>query len=171
MIALDALNTLPLPDFVATLGGIFEHSPWVAERAAAARPFSSRQHLLEAMRAVVEAATDDEQLRLIRAHPQLGLRGRSRAVLTAASAGEQRGAGLDACSAEEFARLDELNAAYVAKFDVPFILAVRGHDPASIIANCEQRTRNSWEVEQRTALHEIGLIAGYRLADLVAEAG
>jgi OHCU decarboxylase len=168
MIPLAALNALPLDAFVTALGAIFEHSPWVAERAAAARPFSSRLQLLDAMRAAVEAATADEQLALIRAHPQLGARGRARASLTDSSAGEQRRAGLDGCTDEEFARLQELNAAYVDKFACPFILAVRGHDPESIIANCERRLGNDWPLEQRTALREIGVIAGYRLADLVA---
>lgn len=168
MIALDALNSLPQEEFVATLAGIFEHSPWVAQRAAAARPFTSRLQLLDAMRAAVDGATSEEQLALIRAHPKLGARGRSRAALTEASAGEQHRAGLDACTTAEFAHLDEINAAYFEKFAVPFILAVRGHDPKSIIANCERRLRNAWPLEQQTAVHEIGLIAGYRLADLVA---
>jgi OHCU decarboxylase len=166
VITLDALNTLPLSELVATLGAIFEHSPWVAERAAAARPFGSRQQLLDAMRAVVQAAPAEEQLALIRAHPQLGSRGR-RAQLTEASAREQRGAGLDACTDEQFARLMQLNAAYTQKFSFPFILAVRGHDPASILAALESRLNNDAESERSAALTQIGLIAGYRLADLV----
>ena len=167
MITLAALNTLPLSEFVAMFGGVFEHSPWVAERAAAARPFSSRQQLLDAMRAVVQAASADEQLALIRAHPQLGSRGRRRTELTEASAREQRGAGLDACTDEEFARLLQLNAAYTQRFSFPFILAVRGHDPASILAALESRLTNDAESERGAALTQIGLIGGYRLADLV----
>ena len=168
MITLEALNTLPVDEFTAFLGAIFEHSPWVAQRAAAVRPFASRLELLDAMRAVVEAAPLEEQLGLIRAHPQLGARGRKRAELTEASSREQRRAGLDACSDEEFEQLLRLNTAYVHKFSFPFILAVRGHDPNSILASMRSRLNNDPELERHTALSQIGLIGGYRLADLVA---
>jgi 2-oxo-4-hydroxy-4-carboxy-5-ureidoimidazoline decarboxylase len=168
MITLEALNTLPVDEFTSVLGTIFEHSPWVAQRAAKARPFSSRLELLDAMRAVVLAAPLEEQLGLIRAHPQLGARGRKRLELTEASAHEQRRAGLDACTDEEFAQLLLLNTAYVEKFAFPFILAVRGHDPDSILAAMSDRLNNDVESERHTALMQIGLIGGYRLADLVA---
>ena len=168
MITLEALNGLPLDEFTATLGTIFEHSPWVPQRAAAARPFASRLDLLDAMRAVVQAAPVEEQLGLIRAHPQLGARGRKRAELTEASSREQRRAGLDACSDEEFDQLLRLNAAYAHKFSFPFILAVRGHDPNSILTSMGNRLNNTPEVERHTALTQIGLIGGYRLADVVA---
>ena len=168
MITLEALNTLPVDEFTSVLGAIFEHSAWVAQRAATARPFSSRLELLDAMRAVVEAAPIAEQLGLIRAHPQLGARGRKRLELTEASAHEQRRAGLDACTDQEFAQLLLLNTAYVEKFAFPFILAVRGHDPDSILAAMSDRLNNDVELERHTALTQIGLIGGYRLADLVA---
>ena len=168
MITLEALNTLPVDEFTSVLGTIFEHSPWVAQRAATARPFSSRLELLDAMRAVVQSAPIEEQLGLIRAHPQLGARGRKRLELTEASAHEQRRAGLDACTDEEFAQLLLLNTAYVKKFEFPFILAVRGHDPDSILAAMASRLNNDVETERHTALTQIGLIGGYRLADLVA---
>jgi N-carbamoyl-L-amino-acid hydrolase len=167
MITLEALNTLPVDEFTSILGTIFEHSSWVAQRAATARPFSSRLELLDAMRAVVQAAPIEEQLGLIRAHPQLGARGRKRLELTEASAHEQRRAGLDACTDEEFAQLLLLNTAYVEKFAFPFILAVRGHDPDSILAAMSDRLNNDVEAERNTALAQIGLIGGYRLADLV----
>jgi N-carbamoyl-L-amino-acid hydrolase len=168
VITLEALNALPAPEFVASLGGIFEHSPWVAERAAAARPFISRLQMLDAMRAVVQEAPAADQLALIRAHPQLGARGRSRTQLTEPSAREQRRAGLDACTDAQFSQLLRFNEAYVEKFAFPFILAVRGHDPASILRAIEQRSGHAAALERRTALAQIGLIAGYRLADLVA---
>lgn len=168
MIALEALNTLPVDEFTSVLGAIFEHSPWVAQRAAVSRPFASRLELLDAMRAVVRAAAVEEQLGLIRAHPQLGARGRKRLALTEASAHEQRRAGLDACTDEEFSQLLLLNTAYVEKFSFPFILAVRGHDPHSILAAMMSRLNNDVELERHTALTQIGLIGGYRLADAVA---
>jgi OHCU decarboxylase len=171
VITLEELNALPAPEFVLRLAGIFEHSPWVAQRVAAARPFDSRQTLLEAMRTAVEEATPEEQLALIRIHPTLGLRGRARENLTVASSSEQRGAGLEGCAPDEAARLEKLNAAYVEKFAMPFILAVRGHTPQSIITACEGRLLNDGSSERRAALREIGLIAGYRLADTVSETG
>ena len=168
MITLAALNALPAASFTETLGAIFEHSPWVAQRASASRPFPSRLDLLDAMRTVVRDAPIEDQLNLIRAHPQLGARGRKRLELTEASSLEQRRAGLDACSDAEFAELMQLNAAYVQKFDFPFILAVRGHDPESILAFMRTRLNNNLEQERHTALTQIGLIGGYRLADLVS---
>jgi OHCU decarboxylase len=168
VITLETLNTLSAEAFTEILGAIFEHSPWVAQRAAAARPFSSRLQLLDTMRAVVRDAPIQGQLALIRAHPQLGARGRKRLELTEASSREQRRAGLDACTDEEFAELMRLNAAYVQKFSFPFILAVRGHDPDSILKALENRIDNDEERERHTALTQIGLIGGYRLADVVA---
>jgi beta-ureidopropionase / N-carbamoyl-L-amino-acid hydrolase len=168
LITLDTLNALPLSHFVTQLGAIFEHSPWVAERAAETRPFGSRLQLLETMRAVVLRAPIAEQLALIRAHPQLGARGTARAALTQASAREQRRAGLDAATPAELDELRRLNATYESRFGFPFILAVRGHDPTSILANLNERLVNDAEHERTTALSQIGLIAGYRLADAVS---
>ncbi|HEY6924338.1 MAG TPA: 2-oxo-4-hydroxy-4-carboxy-5-ureidoimidazoline decarboxylase [Steroidobacteraceae bacterium] len=167
MITLGELNALPVERFVALLGAVFEHSPWVAERAAEARPFRSRAELLDEMRSVVLRASADEQLALIRAHPQLGARGRSKMQLTEASAKEQRRAGLDACTDEEFSRLMHLNSAYVEKFSFPFILAVRGHTPESILSALQSRLDNDVEAERHAAVSQIGLIGGYRLEELV----
>jgi len=168
MIAVAELNAATSGKFVAALDGIFEHTPWIAERTAARRPFASRLDLLDAMRAVVDAATEDEQLELIRAHPQLAGRAAIHDELTAASTREQQGAGLNACSPNEFARLQELNGAYNAKFGFPFILAVRGHDRASIIAAFEARLCNDADAERRTALEQIARIAEFRLAATVS---
>ncbi len=167
MITLEALNGMPVSEFVAALAGVFEHSPWVGERTAPARPFASREHLLQTMLAIVAAASLAEQMALIRAHPELGAVGRRNAQLTKASAREQKRAGLEACSDEQFAELRRLNSAYAEKFGFPFILFVRGHEPRSIIATCQSRLHNAAEVERRTALAEIGMIAAQRLAELV----
>jgi len=168
MIALAALNALAPRDFVAALSGVFEHSDWVAERAGAERPFATVPQLLESMRQAVERASEAEQLALIRAHPALRARSVHTAALTAASASEQRRAGLDGCTPAEARRLEELNAAYQARFGFPFILAVRGHDPASIIARCEARLTRERSAEFATALDEIGRIAGFRLSERVS---
>src|SRR5512134_2562055 len=130
---LDALNTTDRDSFVAALGGIFEESPWAARRAWRHRPFASIDALHRAMAAEVSASSRDEQLALLRAHPDLGARAR----MTAASAGEQAGAGLDRLTPSEFDRLRALNTAYREKFGFPFLFAVRGstkHDVLEALA-------------------------------------
>jgi beta-ureidopropionase / N-carbamoyl-L-amino-acid hydrolase len=125
-ITLDTLNTCDAATFVDTLHGIYEHSPWIPERAAAQRPFASLTALKIAMQAVVRNASVDEQLGLIRAHPELAGKAAVAGQLTKESTGEQAKAGLNLCSPEEFATLQKLNADYNAKFGFPFILAVKG---------------------------------------------
>src|SRR5688572_1719046 len=169
VIALGELNALPAAQFVAALHGIFERSPWVPERAANARPFDSRLGLHEAMCNVVMQADVCEQLALIRAHPELAGKAAVRGELTPESTREQRGAGLSACTPDEFARIQALNARYTATFGFPFILAVKGHTPATVIAEMEERVTHSAEDERAIALRQIGRIAGFRLADLVSE--
>lgn len=167
MITLEQLNSARVTDFVSALSGIFEHSPWIAERAAAVRPFTSTVQLLDAMCTVISTATDAEQLRLIRAHPELAGKAAIRNRLTVESGREQKGAGLDSCTPEQFARLHELNNAYNERFGFPFILAVRGHDPASIIRCFEERIGHEPAAEQQVALRQIGRIGAFRLADVV----
>ncbi len=168
MIALEELNALSPTAFVEALDGIFEHSPWVAERTCAARPFGSRLQLLEALCASMWTADAASQLALIRAHPELAGRAAIRQELTTASGHEQRRAGLDSCSPDEFRQLHDLNGAYREKFDFPFILAVRGHNPGSIIRNMQSRLDTDLESERRMALTQIGRIAGFRLAERVS---
>jgi len=169
VISLQQLNSFPAPQFVAALSGVFERTPWIAERVAAARPFRSHLHLHQAMCAAVEQASIDEQLALIRAHPELSGRTRMCGELTPESAREQQCAGLAACTPEEFTRLQQLNAAYTQRFGFPFVLAIKGHDRASVIAALERRVGNTVEHERAVALREIGRIAAFRLAELVDE--
>jgi len=169
VISLQELNALPAPQFVAALAGVFERSPWVAERVASARPFASVPQLHAAMCAAVGSASLDEQLALIRGHPELAGRAAIRGELTPESTREQQGAGLAACSPQEFARLQELNAAYSRKFGFPFVLAVKGHTRASVLEALQQRVGHGLEEERATALREIGRIARFRLAELLAD--
>jgi len=169
MIRLAALNAMPSAEFVAALSGVYEHSDWVAERAAAGRPFDSIPSLLAALQRAVREASAAEQFALIRAHPELRARSVESPTLTRASLQEQRRAGLEGCSPAEAARLAQLNVDYRQRFGFPFIMAVRGHDPASIIVRCEARLTRARAEEFATALEEIGGIAGFRLADRIAE--
>jgi OHCU decarboxylase len=169
VIRVETLNSMPACEFVATLGGIFEKSPWVAERAVPMRPFASGVKLHEAMCALVQHASREEQLALIRAHPELAGRAAIRGELTPESTREQQGAGLSACSPEEFERLHALNKAYSARFDFPFILAVKGHTRESVIEAMERRLSHGIQEERAAALQEIYRIARFRLADLLGE--
>jgi OHCU decarboxylase len=153
------------PVFVERLGAVFEHSPWVAERAWAARPFADLAALHGAMEGVVARATAEEQLALIRAHPDLA----TRLALGKHSAAEQAGLGLDRLDAAEFARFSQLNAAYRKRFGFPFVIAVRHHTRASILANFETRLQHTAETEIRTALSEISKIAHLRLQSLLEQ--
>src|SRR4030095_13373556 len=122
-------NTLTCDRFVSSLGWVFERSPWVAERAWNRRPFASIEHLHEAMMAEMFAARAEEQLALLRAHPDLGARAR----MSDASTGEQAGAGLDSLSRADFERLHTLNASYRERFGFPFLLAVKGRSTREIL--------------------------------------
>ncbi len=168
-ITIAELNALDAAGFTAALAQIFEHSAWIPERAAAARPFADIGALHAALCSVLAAAGDDEKLALIRAHPELAGRAAMRNELTTASASEQHGAGIDQCSPEEFARLTAANAAYSTRFGFPFIIAVKGHSRSSIIAAIEQRLHHTRIQELTTALQQIERIAAFRLANLVRD--
>ena len=169
MIALEHLNRLPEPQFVAALGAIFEHSPWVAERVASLRPFKSGLVLHAAMSDAVLRAPAELQSALILAHPELAGRAAQRGELTQASSGEQKGAGLSTLTAEQFARLSTLNRQYRERFGFPFIVAVKGHTAETVIASLSERVLNEAAEERLVALQQICRIARFRLADLIEE--
>ena len=161
-------------DFVARFGGVFEHSPWIAQAAFDAglgaeedRAADWAETLHAAMTAVLRRAAPPRRLALIRAHPDLAGRLAIERGLTAASSAEQAGAGLDHCTAEEYARFAALNDAYKAKFGFPFIMAVKGRRRDEIRAAFERRLANDAETEFETALAEIERIALFRLRDLL----
>lgn len=157
------LNALDRDSFVAAIGWAFEHSPWVAGRAWAARPFANVEALHAAMVRQVEAADADEQLGLLRAHPDLGTRAR----ISAASTEEQAGAGLDRLTEEEFERLQRLNSAYRDKFGFPFLYAVKGSTKHDILRALEQRLAATHAQEHQEALRQVYRIAEFRLRDAV----
>lgn len=168
-VPLAEINALDEVAFSARLGGIYEYSPWVAQRAWPRRPFASVQALQAAMQDALMAAHPSEQLALIRAHPELAGRLAMAGQLTEASRSEQSAAGLNQCTPEEFAKLQALNAAYRAKFGFPFIVAVRGLTRAGIIAAMRQRLDNTIDEERAASLREIGRIAQLRLQDLIED--
>lgn len=162
-IELSSLNEMSDEDFVATLGDIFEHSPWVAEAVVGRRPFQSLRSLHAAMVQAVDEAGRRKRRELICAHPDLAGKAAQAGELSDDSSREQSGAGLDALSPEQYRRFRDLNDAYQARFGFPFIVAVKEHDRASILKSFEERLENDDETEFRRALHEIAKIARYRL--------
>jgi OHCU decarboxylase len=157
------LNALDAASFVAVVGWVFEHSPWVAERASHSRPFASLDALHAAMTEQVERATFAESLALLQAHPDLG----ARASLSEASTQEQAGAGLDSLTPAEFEQLHRLNRAYRNRFRFPFLLAVKGSTKHDILRALQARMEASPEDEYREALRQVYRIARFRLEGLI----
>ena len=169
-LTLDQLNAAPLPEALQMLDGLYEHSPWIAERALAQRPFASLAQLKHAMTRVLDEAGIEPQLALIRAHPELAGKAMVSKTLTAESTNEQTKAGLTNCTPEEFAHIQQLNAAYNARFGFPFILAVRGPrgtglTKAQIIEAFERRVHGHTDFERAECLRNIHRIAEIRLND------
>ena len=169
-VTLDQVNAASAADMARLLDGIYEHSPWIPQRAAARAPFASLAQLKHALVQAVREASRDEQLGLIRAHPELAGKAMVAQTLTAESTNEQGKAGLTACTPEEFARIQQLNADYNARFGFPFILAVRGPrgtglGKAEIIATFARRLDNPLDIEFAEALRNTHRIADIRLDD------
>ncbi len=169
-LTLEQLNAASPAECVALLDGIYEHSPWVAQGAASARPFKSLAHLKYAMSQAVRTAGRDAQIGLIRAHPELAGKAMVAGTLTAESTGEQARAGLTHCTPQEFATLKQLNNDYNTKFGWPFIVAVRGDrglglTRQQIIATFTRRLAGSAAFELAECLRNIDRIAEIRLND------
>ena len=163
----EALSRLDQRSFVSTLGDIFEHSPWVAEGVWRLRPFASADDLHARMVEIVRQAGRQAQHDLINAHPDLAGKAAIAGEITDASKREQAGSGLGQLTPDEFARFQELNAAYKEKFGFPFIMAVRGSGKQEILDAFPERLRNTPDEEFGRALGEIEKIARFRLRELV----
>jgi 2-oxo-4-hydroxy-4-carboxy-5-ureidoimidazoline decarboxylase len=161
--SLSQLNALSEADFVAALGDIYEHSPWVAHAASAERPFATLAGLHDAMTAAVNNASAAATLKLVKAHPDLAGKATRAGKLTADSTQEQASVGLDRLSEAEFARFHKLNDAYQSKFGIPFIVCVRRHTKDSILREFERRLGHDSADEFDTALSEIFRIGALRL--------
>jgi OHCU decarboxylase len=166
-VTVDELNGLDRACFTGALDGIWEGSPWVAETAWDARPFAGREALLGAMSAAVDEAPEAQQLALVRAHPELAGLGARAGTLSAESAHEQAGAGLDRLDGGLDARLAAVNAAYRERFGFPAVIRVRGRSPEDIVTTLEGRLGHTSGMELRVALSEIGDIARLRLEERV----
>lgn len=160
---LDSLNSVNRDGFVAVLGHLFEHSPWVAEETWPRRPFRDPTHLHRELCATMRAASRERQRALIRAHPDLAGRLAQQQQLTAESTREQASAGLAALTPDELATFQDLNAAYRARFGFPFIICARLNAKDAILTAMRARLDHTAEQEFQTALDEIEKIARLRL--------
>ncbi len=165
-IAVDELNRLDRAEFTRAVGPVFECSPWIAEAAWAQLPFANVEQLHESLCKIVREAGDENQLALIRAHPDLVGRAALAGTLTRESTGEQASAGLNNLSPEETELFQKQNAAYREKFGFPFVICARLNKKQAILDGFERRLKNSREEEIRAALDEIFKIAELRLRDL-----
>ncbi|MGV0026761.1 2-oxo-4-hydroxy-4-carboxy-5-ureidoimidazoline decarboxylase [Phormidesmis priestleyi] len=163
MYSIAQLNQQSQTEFVAALGAIFEETPAIAHQVWNQRPFKDLTDLHQKMIATVNAMTQTEQLRLIKAHPDLG----SKTKMAEASVKEQSGVGLDRLTPEEYDQFQTLNQAYKNRFGFPFIVAVKNHTKQSILEAFDRRLHHSFEMEITQALTEIFEIARFRLTDLV----
>jgi OHCU decarboxylase len=155
-------------EFIARFGEVFEHSPWIAERAARATPFVGASDIHSAMMAVVRTASRDEQIGLIRAHPELAGREAGEGTLTAASGSEQGRLGFTSLTREEFLRMQDINRRYREKFGFPCIVALRLHsDRASVMQEMESAVSRTREEEIDRALGQIGEITRGRIEKLL----
>jgi 2-oxo-4-hydroxy-4-carboxy-5-ureidoimidazoline decarboxylase len=160
---IDEINSLSREQFVASLGCVFEHSPWVAERAWEMRSFADLSQLHAAMKQVVNSAPRKEQLALLRAHPDLGTRAR----ISAASSEEQSGAGLDNFNSDQYQLLHRLNTEYREKFGFPFLYAVKGSTKYDILRLLKRRLGKAAGEEFHEALEQVYRIALFRLQSLI----
>lgn len=163
---LTEINALDREAFVSRYGALFEHSPWVVERAADRRPFDDAHG---GLMGVLAELSREEKVSLIRAHPELAGRASVDRTLTQASASEQASAGLDRLTPGEYELFHSLNTAYRERFGFPFVVCAREHTADTIIAAARERLRHDPDAEERTALAEIAKIAALRLDDLVED--
>lgn len=163
-IYLAELNKMERDEFVAVLGEIFEGTPAIAYQTWDQRPFNTAESLHRCMVKVMYGMTVEEQMMLMRSHPDLG----SKARMTDASIKEQAGVGLNQLTVKEYQQFQELNRIYVEQFGFPFIVAVKNHTKLTILESFQIRLRNSVEVERKQALDEIAQISRFRLNEMLS---
>jgi 2-oxo-4-hydroxy-4-carboxy-5-ureidoimidazoline decarboxylase len=164
---LSDLNVASKDDFVAALANVFEYSPWIAEQAAAVRPYPGLKALFAAMKDVVDRAPSEQLMALIKGHPDLANKTQRAAGLTAESSHEQNSLGLDRLSDADFEAFERVNNAYRAKFGIPYIACVRRHTKDSVLRDFERRLPNDAATEIRASVNEICRIAALRLDQFV----
>ncbi|MFT5544314.1 MAG: 2-oxo-4-hydroxy-4-carboxy-5-ureidoimidazoline decarboxylase [Glaciecola sp.] len=165
-ITIKKLNNLSEDDFTQVLAEIYEHSSWIPRKAWSNKPYDNMEHLHQTMLKIVEDATLEQKLALLRAHPQLAGKEAKDGTLTGSSTEEQSTANLNALSKGEMDDITELNQRYVNNHEFPFIIAVKNHDKAGIFSEFKRRINNPTDEELNVAIQQVGLIANFRLTAL-----
>jgi 2-oxo-4-hydroxy-4-carboxy-5-ureidoimidazoline decarboxylase len=164
-----SLNAMSAVAFVNLLGGVYEHSPWVAEQAVTQRPFKDAQSLENCMRGIVESSDRDRKLALLQAHPQFAGKEAQAGMLTVESTAEQGRLSLNRLPTEQFKRMQAINDHYMQRFGFPGIVAVRLHQSVdSVFAELERRRDNDIETEITEAIGQVYHIVHFRLVDLIS---
>ena len=166
-ITLESLYKGGSSEYIGALGDVFENCPWLVIRTSSARPFDTKEALIATLLDEINAASSEEKLQLIRAHPKHAGKTARTGKLTKHSTREQKSAGLDQLNEDEFFRFERLNKAYQEKFDFPFIIAVLDHSKESIFASFETRLGSSRDAQIEEALINIGRIVSLRIKDVV----
>lgn len=172
MPTLKDINQFTPAEFSSAFGAVYEHSPWIAERAFALKPvagFASHASVHAALVATVQSASEDEKLNLLNSHPELAGKEAAAGTLTSESTREQAAAGLSAMTAADIAQLRELNAAYRGKFGFPFIIVARNNTQGAIFGAIKSRLLNTRAMEFNNNLMQVGEIARLRLLDIITE--
>jgi 2-oxo-4-hydroxy-4-carboxy-5-ureidoimidazoline decarboxylase len=158
-----AINRMDKSVFVQEFGGIFEKSPWVAEKAWELRPFTSVEDMHQKMFNVIKAASKQDQIKFLNNHPELAGKEAQAGAMTSDSVAEQASAGLNSLTKEELTRLTDYNAAYRAKFGFPYMIFVRGHTKEGIFFYFDRRLGNEPDAELKNALDQVFGITRFRL--------
>ena len=168
LLGMEDINALDTEAFIALLGGVYEHSPWVAKAVVSQRPFVNKAALQEAMKAVVEDADDDVRLHLLKAHPEFA--GKPSQALTASSTSEQGRLSLNSLPADQHIKMQGYNRRFMEKFGFPGIVAVRlNNSVEQIFQQFDQRLANDLQTEIKAAMQQVHAIVDFRLQDIVAE--
>lgn len=168
LLGMEDINALDTEAFIALLGGVYEHSPWVAKAVVSQRPFVNKAALQEAMKAVVEDADDDVRLQLLKAHPEFA--GKPSQALTASSTSEQGRLSLNSLPADQHIKMQGYNRRFMEKFGFPGIVAVRlNNSVEQIFQQFDQRLANDLQTEIKAAMQQVHAIVEFRLQDIVAE--
>jgi len=165
-------TSLTEAEFVDTFGGVYEHSPWVAQQAwqrGLDADHDSVEDLAVELAAIVDAADESKRLELIVSHPDLAGKAAQQGKLTTESTSEQASAGIDQCNEEEFQRFQHYNDAYKQKFRFPFVMAVKGSNRHLILTAFEERLENDYQTEFERAISEIHKIARFRLEEIASQ--
>ncbi len=161
---INKINKLPQSEFIKVFANIFENARWIAEELYKQKPFGDFDELSSKMMNIFEMSSKEKKLKILNDHPDLGNKAKI-SLLTPNSLEEQKTAGLDNCTKEEFSEFKKLNDAY-KKFGFPFILAVRGKDKIEILNNFRKRINSDPQIEFEEAIKQVKKIAGLRLKDL-----